>query len=101
MNTIKTLQLGIIILLTFSCSTVELSKKNTTDSFDREYQIGAYLWFQTSGEYQALCHQAYNLGRMKLDRDLENKHNRKRAVVLDIDETVLDNSFGGADEIKT
>ena len=31
---------------------------------------------------------------------LEDKHNRKRAVVFDIDETVLDNSFGGAYELK-
>lgn len=101
MKTIKTLQLGIIILLTFSCSSAGPSKKSTADSFDREYQVGAYLWFQTSGEYRALCYQAYNLAKMKLDRDLENKHNRKRAVVLDLDETVLDNSYGGADEIKS
>ena len=65
----------------------------------REYQVGAYLWQQTSGEYQALCYQAYNLARLKLDRDLEDKHNKKRAVVFDIDETVFDNSFSGAQDI--
>lgn len=75
-------------------------KKDVLENFDREYQIGAYLWFQTSGEYRALCYQAYNLAKLKLDRDLENKHNRKRAVVLDLDETVLDNSVAGANEIK-
>jgi 5'-nucleotidase (lipoprotein e(P4) family) len=68
--------------------------------FNREYQVGAYLWFQTSGEYRALCYQAYHLGKILLDRELENKHNRKRAVVFDIDETVLDNSYGGAEEIQ-
>jgi 5'-nucleotidase (lipoprotein e(P4) family) len=66
----------------------------------REYQIGAYLWQQNSGEYQALCYQAYNLAKTKLARDLENKHNKRRAVIFDIDETVLDNSFLGANEIK-
>ena len=68
--------------------------------YSREYQVGAYLWFQTSGEYRALCYQAYNLARLRLDRYLENKHIRNRAVILDIDETVIDNSFGGAGEIK-
>lgn len=82
----------IILSLTFSCSHVELSP--------REYQVGAYLWQQRSGEYQALCYQAYNLARLKLDRDLENKHNKKRAIVFDIDETIFDNSFSGAYDIK-
>lgn len=82
-----------VIILT-SCS------HKPVDHYDREYQIGSYLWFQTSGEYRALCYQAYNLGKIKLERDLENKHNRKRAVVLDIDETVLDNSVSGALEIN-
>lgn len=66
----------------------------------REYQVAAYLWQQTSGEYRALVYQAYNIAREKMERDLEDKHNRKRAVVFDIDETILDNSFGGAKEIK-
>lgn len=83
------------LFLTASCAHIP-----ERDGFDREYQVGAYIWFQNSGEYRALCYQAYNLGRMKLDRELENKHNRKRAIVLDLDETVFDNSYSGADEIK-
>ena len=81
-----------------SCSSSNL--KSQPQSNQREYQIGAYLWFQHSGEYKALSYQAYNLAREKVLRDLENKHNRKRAVIFDIDETILDNSFGGAREIK-
>lgn len=74
--------------------------QTSTLSNDREYQIGAYLWQQTSGEYRALTYQAYNLARMLVEQDLQNKHNKKRAVIFDIDETVLDNSYGGAYEIK-
>jgi 5'-nucleotidase (lipoprotein e(P4) family) len=85
------------ILVLSSCSGNSVNQK---EPYSREYQVGAYLWFQTSGEYSALCYQAYNLARLRLDRDLEDKHNRKRALVFDIDETVLDNSFGGAFEIK-
>ena len=86
------------ILLSLSACSGNAVK--TKPANPRDYQIGAYLWYQNSGEFRALCYQAYNLGRYKLDVDLENKHNRKRAVVFDIDETVLDNSSGGAYEIK-
>lgn len=87
-----------ISLIVFSsCSHKEINPK---DNSSREYQVGAYLWYQTSGEFRALCYQAYNLAKLRLDRDLEDKHNRKRAVVFDIDETVLDNSSAGAYEIK-
>lgn len=85
-----------MLLLSISCAQFSAAEKRNP----REYQLGAYLWFQYSGEYRALCYQAYNLAKLKLDRDLENKHNKKRAVVFDIDETVLDNSYAGAFEIK-
>ncbi len=87
---------GLLLLtLMVSCSGQPAKEGNP-----REYQIGAYLWQQTSGEYRALTYQAYNIAKEKMERELENKHNRKRAVVFDIDETILDNSYGGASEIK-
>lgn len=53
----------------------------------------AVLYQQTAAETKALYYQAYNLAQMMLDKDLENKsYKGKRAVVVDIDETVLDNS---------
>ena len=61
---------------------------------ENEYQEGAILWTQTSGEARALAYQAFTLARLVLDRDLRT-HRRgrmKRAVVVDADETVLDNS---------
>jgi len=59
---------------------------------DNEYQVGAILWTQASGEIRALYYQAFKLARMTLDEDLRHKSKQKRAVVVDIDETVLDNS---------
>jgi 5'-nucleotidase (lipoprotein e(P4) family) len=61
---------------------------------DNEYQTGAVLWQQSSGEARALQYQAYALARLMLDRDLRihGKSKLKRAVVVDADETVLDNS---------
>jgi 5'-nucleotidase (lipoprotein e(P4) family) len=86
-------KLFLLFFILVSCAS---NKPNTI----REYQLGAYLWYQNSGEFQALCYQAFNLARMRLDQDLELKHNKKRAVIFDIDETVFDNSIAGAYEVK-
>lgn len=57
------------------------------------YIEGATLWQQTSGERRALSYQAFTLARVMLDRDLRMNRNRKpRAVIVDLDETILDNS---------
>jgi 5'-nucleotidase (lipoprotein e(P4) family) len=61
---------------------------------DNEYQVGAILWTQTSAEKAALSYQAFSLARLRLDQDLRTNRSRrtKRAVIVDVDETVLDNS---------
>src|SRR5712692_1050825 len=60
---------------------------------DNTYIEGAVLWQQTSGERRALSYQAFALARLMLDQDFRvNRRNRKpRAVVVDLDETILDN----------
>jgi 5'-nucleotidase (lipoprotein e(P4) family) len=61
---------------------------------NNEYLVGAVLWTQTAGEARALAYQAYNFARILLDQDLRVNRKRRmpRAVVVDVDETVLDNS---------
>ena len=68
---------------------------------DLQYQIGGVLYMQKAAEYRALAYQAYNLARWQLDADLDKKNFKKlsksqqkmpRAIMMDIDETVLDNS---------
>jgi len=80
-----------------------------TPAADTEYQAGATLYMQKAAEYRALCYQAFNLAHWQLDHDLNKKtikklpkHLRKMpmAVVVDIDETVLDNSPSQAYGIK-
>lgn len=67
-----------------------------------EHTVQAVLWVQRSGEYRALCHQAFNLARRVLDEELKaNPAPKKRAVVVDVDETVLDNSPYQARLVKT
>jgi 5'-nucleotidase (lipoprotein e(P4) family) len=67
-----------------------------------EHTVQAVLWVQRAGEYRALCHQAFNLARRVLDEELKaNPAPRRRAVIVDVDETVLDNSPYQARLIKT
>lgn len=69
---------------------------------DNEYQVGAILWTQTSAEKAALSYQAFSLARLRLDQDFRANRNRrlKRAVIVDIDESVLDNSAYQAKLVK-
>ena len=58
-----------------------------------EHMVLATLFHQTAAEYRALCYQAFNIGRFMLDVDLADKSvDKRRIIVLDIDETVIDNS---------
>jgi 5'-nucleotidase (lipoprotein e(P4) family) len=55
--------------------------------------ILSVLWFQKSPEMQAMYYQCYNNATKSLTEKLMNPENRKpKAVVMDIDETILDNS---------
>ena len=69
---------------------------------DNEYLEGAILWQQTSGERRALSYQTFALARMLLDRDLRvNRRIRKpRAVIVDLDETILDNGLYEGMQLK-
>jgi len=46
---------------------------------------------QTAAEYKALCYQAYNIARLRVD-EWKPSAGKPTAIVTDIDETVLDNS---------
>ena len=91
-------------------STAQTPNPPVQVTVDNEYQAGATLWMQKAAEYRALAYQAYNLARWQLDADLDKKNVKKlpkaeqkkpRAVVVDIDETVLDNSPSQAAGIKS
>ncbi len=56
----------------------------------QSHLMAATLFTQQSAEYKALCYQAYATATMRLPGLSEG--NDKPAVVLDLDETVLDNS---------
>ncbi|MTT31918.1 5'-nucleotidase, lipoprotein e(P4) family [Terrilactibacillus sp. BCM23-1] len=73
------------------CSSAEDVSMTQKDKFN-EQNIMADLWFQTSGEAKALYYQGYNIGTEKMNQALKKKYKKKPAVVLDIDETIVNNS---------
>lgn len=54
-----------------------------------EQSTQAVLWLQNAGEYQALCYQAFNTAKDAVD---QAKQTEPWAVVVDLDETMIDNS---------
>ncbi len=52
----------------------------------------ATVWHQTSAEYRAIAYQTFNLAKIVLDMELKKATPKQKAVVLDLDETLLDNS---------
>lgn len=63
-------------------------------SFPMSWRMGSNLYMQTAAEYRACCLQVYESAEQRLDAILQAKQLAfpKPAVVLDLDETVLDNA---------
>lgn len=93
----------VTILLMTGCSSTEQATNGETVEYNKnEHYVMAVLWFQTAAEARALYYQAFNLAEMKLDEALQSHTGgEKLAVIVDIDETVLDNSPCRAELIKT
>jgi 5'-nucleotidase (lipoprotein e(P4) family) len=90
-----------LAFLFLTCSSGATAQSNQPPA-DNGYIEGAVLWQQSSGERRALCYQAFTLARMMLDRDLRmNRRLRKpRAVIVDLDETILDNGLNEGMQVK-
>jgi 5'-nucleotidase (lipoprotein e(P4) family) len=94
----------LISLLTLSVpgwTTADQSPKQAV-KHPHELFLGT-LWMKTSGEYYALTTQTYRIARLRLDEALrdpewtadpeqKNPYLLPPAVIMDLDETVLDNS---------
>lgn len=75
----KLILLFLIVGVFVSCNT-EYSRKDHS-----------IFWQKNSAEYHALCIQAYNIAKTKLDKAIADPSNKPLAIVADIDETVLNN----------
>lgn len=64
-----------------------------------QQSVLAVNWFQQSGEYQALSWQAFNTARMAFDQ-APSLAGKPKAVIVDLDETMIDNSAYSAWQAK-
>ncbi|QNL21171.1 5'-nucleotidase, lipoprotein e(P4) family [Hyphobacterium sp. CCMP332] len=88
--------LNIVVFILLSACSNSIDKTNpNTDLRLRDYSVQSVLWQQHSAEHRALCYQAYNIALDNL-KDLEAHNEKPLAIISDLDETVIDNSFYNA-----
>lgn len=88
---IKTFLLVLLSAALFSCSNVQQQKPVYKPADNALLMATLYNYY--AAEYQALCYQAYNVAKERVTQLRQEFPKKKNmAVVLDIDETVLNNS---------
>ena len=99
MKKITFILIGVAILLAFACKnkeSVNTRESSVCDSIKmsaQEHLVLSVLWYQKSAEMRACYYQSFNMAKMVLNNKLKDAGStNKNAVVLDVDETVLDNS---------
>jgi 5'-nucleotidase (lipoprotein e(P4) family) len=96
----------LLFTIAFQCSLCllaqdSISMKAMHQQTESDLKTYPTLWQQTSAEYRALCYQAFNTAKWQLETELKTKEkNGQWAIVTDLDETILDNSYAEAKLIK-
>lgn len=97
----KGIVLGVVGMVLIGCNTneEEIIESPVEVVNSQKHSVNAVLWQQTAAEYKALCYQTYNLAKIQLKNRLQQHafpYEKAPAVVMDLDETVVDNSFFNA-----
>ncbi|WP_025565292.1 5'-nucleotidase, lipoprotein e(P4) family [Psychromonas sp. SP041] len=80
--------LGLAIVVAFTSTSFAADKPFTAKNLNDE-SVLALSWVQNSAEFTALSYQAFNFAKLRWDMD---KQDGKKAIVVDVDETIIDNS---------
>jgi len=94
----KTARIILIIGVLFLASCARREEPKAVVS-SQENLANATIWFQRTPEMKALYYQCYNLAELRLASFVKQKTSKPQAVVVDIDETMLDNSPFEAQQI--
>ncbi len=86
--------IGMVLMV--SCNTRE---QNTAPISTQEHLVYATIWYQNSPEAKACYYQGYNLAKERVLSFNKMKSQKPKAVVVDIDETMFDNSAFQAQQI--
>jgi 5'-nucleotidase (lipoprotein e(P4) family) len=91
----------VFALIIGACTNSNTLVKSETDK-QNDYLTMSTLWYQRASECRALYYQAFNFAKISLIANLaEANDDKPKAVVVDIDETVLDNSPFEAYSVRT
>ncbi len=91
----------IICLITFFVSSGNAQDSISLKQAESNTKALSVLWQQHAAEYRALCYQAFNIAALRLQESLKaNTGKKKPAIITDLDETILDNSYSEAQLIK-
>ena len=89
-------KLPLVLLAIFaSCISPMVSVTNVSSPQNNAIVDGklfATAYQQRAAEYRALCYQAFNIARLRIDEIRHVKSEKPKAIMTDIDETVLNNS---------
>ena len=96
----KLIPLFIAGLILAGCNTTQKPDENAKTKAaaykvpSGEHMMQAILWQQLGAEHRALCYQAFNVAKNRLNIALAKKSHWKKplAIITDIDESILDNS---------
>ncbi len=93
------LVMGVLAILLIACQasapvTQATARAKTPDAAELlpQQNVDATIYQFSSAEVYRLYQQGYELARIRLDANLQRPHTLPPAVIVDIDETVLDNS---------
>jgi 5'-nucleotidase (lipoprotein e(P4) family) len=88
---LKLFSVILVSAVLISCSSTQ--KATISASSKNERLLMSVAWFQHSAEMRALFYQGFNIAKQRLDEAVSaNNTGKSLAVVVDIDETMLDNS---------
>lgn len=86
---------GILVFLMASCTIaprVIVSNVGNSNDITVDGKLFATAYQQRAAEYRALCLQAFNIAHRRVDEIIKTQTEKPKAIITDIDETILDNS---------
>jgi len=84
-----------------ACATPHQTTVTQPPSLVADGKLFTTVFQQKAAEYRALCYQAYNIAYLRLGQALTSNNGKPKAIVTDIDETVLNNSsYAAAEALK-
>lgn len=88
----------LVVIIAVLLPYVVLAQDSTRITSFKTYPV---IWQQSAAEYRALCYQAFNTAAVRLSEIPKRKFRKHQlAIITDLDETILDNSYAEADLIK-